>query len=179
MQISNPSPGSATAIVALFETTFTASEGADEGALIGKLAQTLLTETPAGDLHVFSAEEHGAPVGACMFTRLRYEQDERAVWVLAPVAVATERQGQGIGQQLLTRSLNALRERGVDVVMTYGDPRYYSRVGFLPVTEAEAAAPFPLQYPHGWQRLSLTSQPWLPLRGPSQCVAALNDPVYW
>lgn len=75
-------------------------------------------------------------------------------------------------------SLKALRD-GVDVVVTYGDPGYYSRVGFKPVSEAFAPAPFRLQHPEGWQAQSLTEAELTPLKGPSRCVSALNDPAFW
>jgi predicted N-acetyltransferase YhbS len=166
-------------IVDLFTATFTASEGEEEGALIGQLVRDLLGGTAEKDLFVFTAEEGGAIIGGIVFSRLTYEQDERTVFVLGPVAVAPDRQGRGIGQQLLTHGLAALRSAGVDIVVTYGDPNYYVKVGFLPIREADVPAPFPLNRPEGWLGQSLTDQAMMPLRGPSRCVGALNDPVFW
>jgi putative acetyltransferase len=57
----------AKAIEELFASTFTASEGAEEGALIGALARHLITETPAGDLRVFTAWQGGALLGGIFF----------------------------------------------------------------------------------------------------------------
>jgi predicted N-acetyltransferase YhbS len=93
--------------------------------------------------------------------------------------VATERQGQGIGRQLLIYALQALREAGIDIAVTYGDPNYYSRVGFAPVTEAFIPAPFKLQYPEGWLAQSLTETEITPLKGAVHCVEAFNDPAFW
>lgn len=42
-------------IAELFKATFSASEGVEEGALIGDLARRLMAETPAQDLRVLSA----------------------------------------------------------------------------------------------------------------------------
>jgi putative acetyltransferase len=166
-------------IIDLFTATFTASEGEEEGALIGQLVRDLLGGTAEKDLFVFTAEEDGAIVGGIVFSRLTYEQDERTVLVLGPVAVATDRQAKGIGQRLLTHGLAALRGAGVDIVVTYGNPSYYVKVGFLPISEAEAPAPFPLSHPEGWLAQSLTERAMTPLRGPSRCVGALNDPLFW
>lgn len=166
-------------IAALFARTFTASEGAAEGRLIGALGRALVADTPEADRYVFTAREDGALAGCIIFSRLSYPQDARTVFVLAPVAVATERQGQGIGQALLRFGLGALRRHGVEVAMTYGNPDYYGKVGFHPITEAEAAAPFPLRFPEGWLAQSLTDRPPVPLAGPSSCVPALADPAYW
>lgn len=166
-------------IAALVGASFAALEGAAEGALIGDLALRLMTGTPAGDLHVFTAAEEGRLLGAIFFSRLRYDADPRSVFVLGPVAVATARQRQGIGQRLIAHGLAALRAAGADVALTYGDPAYYGRLGFRPITEDVAAAPFPLQMPHGWQAQALAGGPLTPLRGRARCVAAMHDPAFW
>ena len=166
-------------IIALFAATFSASEGPDEGRLIGELVAKLIATTPADDLFVFSALDDGALAGCILSTRLTYAEDDRTVFLVAPVAVETGRQGRGIGQSLLGYGLDALRRRGVDVAVTYGDPRYYGRVGFLPITEDQARAPLRLSQPEGWLAQSLTERPLDPLRGPSRCVAAFDNPDYW
>jgi predicted N-acetyltransferase YhbS/DNA-binding transcriptional MerR regulator/predicted O-methyltransferase YrrM len=167
------------ATVELFASTFTASEGAEEGALIGALARRLIAETPAGDLRVFTAWEDGTLVGGIFFTRLTYEGDPRTVFMMAPVAVATAHQGKGIGQRLIAHGLDALRREDVDIAVTYGDPAFYGRVGFEPVSAADLPAPQPLNQPQGWIAQSLTEAPLTPLRGPARCVAAFDDPALW
>jgi predicted N-acetyltransferase YhbS len=167
------------AITDLFSATFTASEGAEEGALIGALARRLITETQAQDLRVVTAWEDGTLLGGIFFTRLTYEGDPRTVFMMAPVAVATAHQGKGIGQQLIAHGLDALRQEGVDIAVTYGDPAFYGRVGFEPISEANLPAPQPLQQPQGWIAQSLTDAPLTPLRGPAACVAAFDDPALW
>jgi predicted N-acetyltransferase YhbS len=167
------------AIVELFAATFTASEGAEEGALIGDLARRLLAETPAGDLRVCTAWEDGTIVGGLFLTRLAYADDPRTVFLLAPVAVATGRQGEGIGQRLIAHGLDALRREGVDITVTYGDPDFYGRSGFKAITEMLVPSPFPLKHPQGWLGQSLTDAQLTRLRGPVRCVEAFNDPVYW
>lgn len=165
--------------VALFARTFADSEGEAEGCLIGALVRDLLNTTPEADLWVFSAREDGALAGCIMFTPLRFDEDTRRVYLLSPVAVATGRQGQGIGQALLRHGLDALRADGADVAVTYGDPGYYGRVGFGPVAAEDVRPPLPLSQPEGWLAQSLTDRPLTPLKGPSRCVAALDDPGYW
>jgi len=132
------------AIAELFASTFTASEGAEEGALIGALARRLIAETPAEDLRVVTAWEDGALVGGIFFTRLTYDGDPRTVFLMAPVAVATAHQGKGIGQRLIAHGLDSLRQEGVEIAVTYGDPAFYCRVGFQPVSAADLPAPQPL-----------------------------------
>ncbi len=169
----------AEAIAELFTATFTASDGAEEGALVGCLARRLIAETPAEDLRVVTAWEEGTLVGGLFFTRLTYPNDPRRVFLMAPVAVATAHQGKGIGQRLIAHGLDLLRQEGVDIAVTYGDPAFYGRVGFKPVTEADMPAPQPLNLPQGWIAQSLTDAPLTPLPGPARCVAAFDDPALW
>ena len=166
-------------VIDLFSATFAASEGAGEGAIIGGLVRRLLAGTAPRDIRPFLAEEGGAVIGAAIFTRLTYAGDPRTVFLLSPMAVATERQGGGIGQALLRHALAGLRAEGVDVVMTYGDPAFYGRVGFRPLDVADAPAPHPLSQPEGWVGQSLSDAEMTPLRGRPACVAALDDPGFW
>ncbi|MBT0962838.1 GNAT family N-acetyltransferase [Denitromonas iodatirespirans] len=179
MHFSNTIAGHEDALIALFTNTFTASEGAEEGARIGSLVRTMLHDTPPQDLLVFTAGDEGRIVGGIFFSRMRFAQDARTVFILGPVAVATEAQGKGIGQQLLKHGLAALRDAGVDAALTYGDPNYYMRVGFRQISEADARPPFKLQHPEGWMGQSLSERPLTPLKGASRCVAALSDPAFW
>lgn len=179
MDFSSDYKGRENAIIDLFTATFTASEGAEEGRLIGKLVQDLFAKTKSEDLFVFSAWDGGAPVGCIFFTPLIFDREARRVFLLSPVAVATDRQGQGIGQTLLNHGLKQLRANGIDVAMTYGDPNYYSKVGFAQISEDQARAPLKLNHPEGWLAQSLTDRPLTPLQGASTCVEALNSPDYW
>lgn len=141
--------------------------------------RNLLGGTAEKDLFVFTADETGTIVGGIVCSRLTFDQDKRTVFVLGPVAVATEHQGKGIGQRLLNHGLMALRSGGVDIAVTYGDPNYYAQVGFTPITESFAQAPFRLSHPKGWLGRSLTDREMTPLKGPSHCVDALHDPSFW
>jgi predicted N-acetyltransferase YhbS len=166
-------------LVDLFATTFAASDGPEEGASVRRLSRELLATTAAEDLLVLVAVAAGALVGGVAFSRLRYDRDDRTVFLLAPLAVAGDRQGQGIGQRLVTAGLAELRGRGVDVVLTYGDPAFYGRVGFAPVEASFAAPPHPLQHPEGWLATALSDRGAAPLRGSARAVAALDDPSSW
>ena len=167
------------ALIDLFRQTFTASEGVQEGHLIATLVQDLLANTAREDIYIFTALDKEVMEGAAVFTRLRYSNDNRHVFILGPMATITTRQGQGIGKALIRASLQALRAAGVDIVMTYGDPAFYSKTGFSPVSEKEAPAPYELQYPHGWLVNRLSDSPISPLAGPVSCVPALRKRVYW
>jgi predicted N-acetyltransferase YhbS len=169
----NPSP-----LQELFTCVFTDSEGPAEGALIGNLARELLAKTAARDLYCFVAVDGEVIVGGIIFSRLTFEEDI-PVFILAPVAVHSDYQGKGIGQQLINHGLKALKEDGVSVVVTYGDPAFYAKVGFQALSPRVIRPPLKLSQPHGWLGQSLTGNPIAPIPGTCSCVQALDNPAYW
>jgi putative acetyltransferase len=100
-------------------------------------------------------------------------------FILSPVAISTQFQKQGIGQNLIKFGIDHLKKNNVELVFTYGDPRFYSKVGFKNITEKIAKAPLKLTYPEGWLAQSLISEKIEPIRGDSTCVRALNNQKYW
>jgi len=162
----------------LFTRTFSDSEGPSEGLLIGNLACDLLTITDPQDYYCFVATENEQIAGSIIFSRLTFESDVNA-FLLAPVAVHTSYQGKGTGQKLINFGLNNLKERGVELVFTYGDPKFYAKVGFRPISEEIVKAPFVLTHPEGWLAQSLVSAEIDPIPGNSNCVEAFNKPEYW
>ncbi|KHT64228.1 acetyltransferase [Photobacterium gaetbulicola] len=165
-------------IIELFTQTFSDSEGQNEGKVIGQLVSELLASTKNEDLFTFVARDENEIVGSILFTRLTFESDKTA-FLLAPVAVSTKSQGKGIGQALIKTGLDTLKQHGVDLVFTYGDPSFYTKIGFERITEQEFKAPLPLSYPHGWMAQSLTEQPLAAIAGSSSCVEAFNKPELW
>lgn len=178
MNLSLYSPDHAEEIKCLFTTVFSDSEGQSEGILIGNLAYELMTETDKKDLYGFVAVEHEKIVGCIFFSRLTFESGIRA-FILSPVAIHSAYQGKGIGQQLINYGINRLKDEGVELVMTYGDLNFYSKVGFKPVEEKTIKAPIQLTYPDGWLGQSLISNSIDPIAGRPSCVKALYKPEYW
>jgi len=167
------------AFIKVFQASFADSEGEDEGRVIETLCRDLLDTTPSDDIYTFTALEDEAIVGGIMFTRITYSEDDKTIFLLSPVAVRTDRQRRGIGEALLHYGLEHLRSKSVDVALTYGNPKYYSRVGFRQITPDTAQPPFAASQPHGWLGQSLTDEPLSALRGPSKCVPAFDDPAHW
>ncbi len=172
------SPGDIEKITKLFTKVFSDSEGYSEGLVIGNLVDDLLTSTDENDLYCFVASENGQIIGSIIFSRMTFE-NEIFAFLLSPVAIDTSHQRKGIGQKLISFGLNALKENGVELALTYGDPRYYIKTGFNPITEKTVRAPFPLSQPQGWLGQSLGSDEIEPIAGNSQCVEAMNKPEIW
>ncbi|SFG32560.1 GNAT family N-acetyltransferase [Neptunomonas qingdaonensis] len=165
-------------IAAFFTSVFTSSEGEKEGKLIGNLASELSSNIDNDEIICFGTYENESLIGAIFFTRLRFNEST-LVYMLAPVAVSTEHQGKGIGQALINYGLNAIKNGSANVVITYGDPSFYSKVGFEPLSEDVIQAPLELSMPVGWLGQSLSGDPISTIHERPTCVKAFNDPVYW
>ena len=162
----------------LFTKVFSDSEGQSEGELIGSLTYDIMTGTDAQDLYGFIATENKQIIGSIFFTRLTFESGVNA-FLLSPVAIHTSYQGKGIGQKLINFGISHLKENRVSIIFTYGDPDFYSKVGFKQISEQIAKAPFTLSQPEGWLAQSLVSNEVKPIAGNSYCVEAFNNPEIW
>jgi predicted N-acetyltransferase YhbS len=163
----------------LFTNVFSDSEGQEEGKLIGNLASELLKTTDLSDIFTFIAkDDREIIIGCIIFTRIIFEIQVNA-FILAPVAISTQHQNQGFGQKLINFGIDYLKNKNVEIVFTYGDPNFYSKVGFQNITEEIVKAPLKLTYPEGWLAQSLVSKYIKPISGDSTCVSALNNQQYW
>ncbi|MDR9439735.1 MAG: N-acetyltransferase [Halomonas sp.] len=178
MQLARFQAPQAAEVQALFASTFADAEGPAEGERVGCLVRHLMADTDPRDCLGVVAMEKGRVVGSLFFSRLTFDAPVEA-FLLSPVAVQPDHQGQGIGQRLIRFGLERLKERGVTRVFTYGDPAFYSRVGFTPVAESTVSPPFRLSQPEGWLGQALEGHEMTALAGVPRCVTAFDDPAYW
>lgn len=80
--------------------------------------------------HSLVAEQDGIIVGHLCFSPVTISDGSRGWYGLGPIAVAPERQGQGIGAQLMRAGLQALDAEGATGCVVLGDPAFYGRFGF-------------------------------------------------
>ncbi|MGB0663068.1 MAG: GNAT family N-acetyltransferase [Pontibacterium sp.] len=166
------------AFISLFQETFAASEGANEGDMLKSLVKQLLDTTEANALFGFVAIENDQVVGGVLFSRLILSSHQNA-FMLSPLAVHPSFQKQGVGQGLVCHALGELKAAGVSLVVTYGDPAFYQKVGFEALSEDTLAAPHPLSQPIGWLAQTLDGSDIQPTQDRCECVAAFNNPELW
>lgn len=82
------------------------------------------------------------PVGHIAFSRLILADSDCRATALAPLAVAPERQRQGVGAFLVREGLKRLGEAGEHLVLVLGDPAYYGRFGFAADAARGLATPY-------------------------------------
>lgn len=68
-----------------------------------------------------------------MLTKIRIGNSEQLI--LAPLAVAPDRQGRGIGGALIRAAHTAAEQAGYLLIVLVGHPTYYPRFGYRPASE--------------------------------------------
>lgn len=162
----------------LFTSAFTSSEGEQEGRLIGQLSAKLSEDINDQDIFCFGVFIKEDLVGSIFFTQLYFDTKIK-VYMLAPVAVSPQHQQKGIGSSLIKFGINELKNKAVDIIITYGDPAFYSKVGFQKITEDIIKAPLKLSMPKGWLGQSLREKSILDIKDRPSCVKAFDNPAYW
>lgn len=83
-------------------------------------------------------------VGHVLLTAITIDTDRVPfpTLALAPVAVAPERQRQGVGTALIREALKRAKVKGHKVVIVLGHPEYYPRFGFVPASQFGIRARF-------------------------------------
>ncbi|WGO83829.1 GNAT family N-acetyltransferase [Arsenophonus apicola] len=116
-------PVDAPGIDQLLRQTFPTGAEAD---LVQKLRQDGLFV-----LEMVATDDKGQIIGYIGFTLVDVNGDKQCQWVgLAPLAVDSAYQRQGIGAKLVYDGLDSLNEFGYKAVVVVGDPNYYRRFGF-------------------------------------------------
>ena len=72
--------------------------------------------------------------GHVMFT-VTHLVDGTPILMLSPLAVRPDRQRQGVGSALVEEGLRRCRQRDEPLAIVEGNPKYYSRFGFVQATE--------------------------------------------
>lgn len=157
--------------------------GQRQGQEIVELVNDLLEDETAKPLLSLVAEKDGKLVGHILFTtaRLQPENQESSIRILAPLAVSSDVQGEGIGGVLIREGLKQLAESGVDLVFVLGHPRYYPRFGFQTAGILGFEAPYtiPSEHADAWMVQELKTGRLAKNEGKIQCSEVLNQPQYW
>ena len=157
--------------------------GQRQGQEIVELVNDLLEDETAKPLLSLVAEKDGKLVGHILFTtaRLQPENQEPAIRILAPLAVSSDVQGEGIGGVLIREGLKQLAESGVDLVFVLGHPRYYPRFGFQTAGILGFEAPYtiPSEHADAWMVQELKTGRLAKNEGKIKCSEVLNQPQYW
>lgn len=96
-----------------------------------------LRTTHSLPVSLVAIDETGDVIGHIAFSPVRIAPPLAAtpLWGLAPLAVAEDARGSGLGSELVREGLRACAERPCGGVLVLGDPAFYQRFGFRPSAE--------------------------------------------
>lgn len=177
--IREATPSGSEAITEVIRSAFPGPEGDD----IAQLVLDLLVDPTARPLLSLVAEIDSRIVGHVLFTHVRLSPADRDVTasILAPLAVAQDFQGQGIGGELIEEGWKRATEAGTGLVFVLGHPGYYPRHGFAPagVRGFEAPYPIPAEHADAWMVRAVSEGVLDRASGQVICADALMDPRHW
>lgn len=152
----------------------------DENRLVARLAVNLLSEETRPETICLVAEVSGGIAGHIAFSPVT--ADINKIWlgyILAPLGVKPEYQNVGIGSKLVETGIELLSRKMANVVIVYGDPKYYAKFGFSAESAARFIPPYALKYPFGWQARVLHKGGSDDQAVKLSCVLSLRDPALW
>jgi len=117
----------------LVEGVFTASESAENGALVRRLVEEIRSKRwYLPELELIMVNEADEIMGYCMFSRFHLEgKYEQELLILTPMAVKTELQRQHISKELIEYGLKKAAAMGYKAVIVEGNPMNYRSRGFV------------------------------------------------
>ncbi|MFL0797386.1 MAG: N-acetyltransferase [Cellvibrionaceae bacterium] len=148
-----------------------------ESALVSTLAVDLLSEEETLSLLGLNGEVVVAHVAFSPVTISGSDNLQAAI--LAPLGILPAYQKQGLGTQLTQQGMDILKAQGVHLLFVYGDPAYYGRFGFTNNGADVFTPAFPLEYPFGWQVVSLNSSQLPSESCELSFVQPLSNPALW
>lgn len=169
MEIRESQPGDRAAILALYPAAFP-----DED-LLPLLDQLLELKA---DILSLVALSDDALAGHVIFTHCRVDSDAASVALLGPLAVAPNRQRQGVGGALIRSGLQQLETGGTALVCVLGDPGYYGRFGFTREDAVTPPNPLPAEWDGAWQSLHL-KQDHVPVSGMLEVPGPWRNQALW
>jgi len=156
--------------------------GETEGPVIVELVKDLLNDPTAQPLLSLIALHDQKIVGHILFSKAEVSgfAAERST-ILAPLAVESGLQKQGIGGSLINKGLELLADAGVKLVFVLGHPDYYPRFGFKPAGRHGLDAPYPIPnaVKEAWMVLELSPGCIGRIKGKVKCAEALDRPEHW
>ena len=168
----------AKSIQSFFKRVFTKSGGKNEGNIVGNLSFKLANQVDGKDVIGIEGKIKNKIIAYIFLTKLSFKED-CLVYLLAPVAVDSKIQKKGMGKKIIKYGIKYLKRHKVDILMTYGDPSYYSKVGFKKTKVSIIPAPYKLSQPIGWLINKISSKKLNKFKSKPNCVRPLRNKNLW
>ena len=160
-----------------FKKVFTKSDGKKEGNIVSRISFKLAKLIDGENVIGIEAKIKNKIVGYIFLSKLKYKENY-LIYLLAPVAVDNNFQKKGIGKKIIQFALKYLKKQKVDLLMTYGDPSYYTKSGFKKTKISLIPAPYKLSQPIGWL-VNKISFKKLKIKSKPKCVLPFRNKKLW
>lgn len=150
-----------------------------------QLTADLLNDKTAEPLLSLLAFHENKAIGHILFTRVymnAMKTSQPLLHILAPLAVISEYQKQGIGGILIKEGLKRLKEMGSEMVFVLGHMEYYPKYAFIQdAKKLGYTAPFsiPEEVKNAWMVQSLNPEGFVIKPGKVVCADTLNKEQHW
>ena len=152
----------------------------EENKLISILVRELSDEISTPPVKSFIVEIDDKIIGYVSFSPIFFKLNTNITgYILAPLAVSSNNQNQGIGTQIVNFGISELTKIGIHVLLVYGDPGYYKRFGFNEDIGKSFVPQYTLKYPFGWLGIKLNNYSDPKSAIEFECIDALNKPELW
>ncbi len=150
--------------------------GEEEGEIIENLVASLLLSKATISINI---EKSNKIVAHCLFTPFYLEEDRsKKCYLLAPLAVLPEYQGQGLARELIEKGIEKLNSLEAEGIFVFGDPALYSRFGFV---QTNISTPYPevLTMPEAFMLLELKKASLAGIKGKTSAVEEFMKVELW
>jgi len=152
----------------------------EERDMVSQLAVNLLFEETSPKIISLVAELEGSVVGHVAFSPVTLENNKHFQgFILGPLGVVPNCQNRGLGTRLIESGMEQLSSMGTDMLFVYGDPKYYGRFGFRAEAAEHYRPPYRLEYPFGWQAITLNAYKASAIPSKIAVVSSLMNAALW
>ena len=150
--------------------------GKEEGPVIRDLVDDMLEEQETISINI---EIDDKLVGNVLFTPFKLnENPEKRCYLLAPIGILPEYQGQSLGKELIEKGVAHLKSLDVDAIFVLDYPKYYGIRGFYPTY---VALPYQKEVMRidAWKMRELKPGSMAEVGGTSVACDAIMKPEFW
>ena len=156
------------------------SFSSEESSIIYPVIEELICDKSRSTSYCIGFEKNKKIVGAVAFSTVYFKsQANISAYILSPLAVHQSQQKKGIASELIQYAKSYFKANGVDAILVYGDPKFYSRFGFSVPLGKSFIPPYKLQYEFGWQALMMSDESVQDRKLNFSCVNALSNEAIW
>lgn len=139
------------------------------------------TATPVVSLLAF---KNNVAIGHILFTKVEFKSRRKSpvMHLLAPLAVVSEYQNQGVGSMLIRAGIEKLRLLNTKLVFVLGHIDYYPQFGFIRDANRfgfKAPYPIPNEVADAWMVQELVDGAIENYKGEIACAISLDKEEYW